>query len=127
MVAVGFTERLLPVPTNVPPQEAVYQVITSPVPLPPPLSVSDVLCPLQIVDGDALADVGSADIVLTVTVAVNVLGPAQPLASNGVIVNVTVITADVVLVKVPLILPEPLAAIPCTFPVATSPLSLVQV
>ena len=58
---------------------------------------------------------------LTNTVAV-VVGPTQPLAV-GVIVNVTVIGLTVVLVSVPLILPEPLAAIPVT--VAT--LSLVQV
>ena len=56
----------------------------------------------------------------TNTVAV-VVGPVHPLAV-GVIVNVTVIGALVVLVNVPLILPLPLAAIPVT--VAT--LSLVQ-
>ena len=49
-------------------------------------------------------------------------GPTQPLAV-GVIVNVTVIGLTVVLVSVPLILPEPFAAIPVT--VAT--LSLIQV
>ena len=47
--------------------------------------------------------------------------PLQPLAV-GVIVNVTVIGVFVVLVKVPLILPAPLGAIPVTAPV----LSLVQ-
>jgi hypothetical protein len=57
---------------------------------------------------------------LTVIVAV-IAAPGQPLAV-GVIVNVTVIGVLVVLVKVPLILPAPLAAIPVT--VAT--LSLVQ-
>ena len=36
------------------------------------------------------------------------------------------IGTKVILVSVPLILPEPLAAIPCTRPLATSPLSLVQ-
>ena len=59
---------------------------------------------------------------LTSTVAVYD-GPAQVAASAGVIVNVTVIGAEVVFVKLPLILPEPLAGIPVT--VAT--LSLVQV
>ena len=49
---------------------------------------------------------------LTNTVAV-VLGPLQPLA-DGVIVNVTVIGAKVVLVSDPLILPVPLAAMPVT-------------
>ena len=52
---------------------------------------------------------------LTVTVAV--IGvPAQPLAV-GVIVKVTVTGTLVVLVNVPLILPDPLAAIPVTVPV----------
>ena len=58
---------------------------------------------------------------LTTTVAV-VVGPAQVLAV-GVIVNVTVTGAFVVLVSVPDILPEPLAAIPVTATV----LSLVHV
>ena len=56
----------------------------------------------------------------TNTVAV-IGAPTQPLAV-GVIVNVTVTGAAVVLVSVPLILPEPLAAIPVTDTV----LSLVQ-
>jgi len=56
----------------------------------------------------------------TKTVAV-IGAPLQPLAA-GVIVNVTVIGTFVVLVNVPLILPDPLAAIPVT--VAT--LSLTQ-
>jgi hypothetical protein len=52
---------------------------------------------------------------LTSTVAV-IAAPGQLLAV-GVIVNVTVIGALVVLVKVPVILPEPLAAVPVTVPV----------
>src|SRR5258705_4309432 len=57
---------------------------------------------------------------LTVTVAV--IGvPGQPFAV-GVIVKVTVTGAAVVFVNVPLILPEPLAAIPVTVTV----LSLTQ-
>lgn len=56
------------------------------------------------------------------TRTVAVIGvPGQPLA-EGVIVNVTVTGALVVLVSEPLILPDPLAAIPVTEPV----LSLVQ-
>ena len=51
----------------------------------------------------------------TSTVAVTGV-PGQPLAV-GVIVNVTVIGVLVVLVKVPPILPAPLAAIPVTVPV----------
>ena len=57
---------------------------------------------------------------LTSTIAVTGV-PAQPLAV-GVMVNVTVIGTLVVLVKIPLILPAPVTAIPVT--VAT--LSLVQ-
>ena len=57
----------------------------------------------------------------TNTVAV-IDDPAQPLAV-GVIVKVTVTGAAVVLVNVPLIFPDPLAAIP----VAATVLSLVQV
>ena len=49
---------------------------------------------------------------LTSTVAV-MAGPVQPLAV-GVIVKVKVIGANVVLVKVPEMLPDPLAAIPVT-------------
>jgi len=56
------------------------------------------------------------------TSTVAVIGiPGQPLAT-GVMVNVTVTGAKVALVNVPLILPEPFAAIPVTVPV----LSLVQ-
>ena len=49
----------------------------------------------------------------TVTVAV-IEGPKQPPASTGVMVNVTITGDAVVLVKVPLIFPVPLAAIPVT-------------
>ena len=59
---------------------------------------------------------------LTVTVAV-IEAPAHPAASNGVMMNVTTTGAPVVLVKVPVILPVPLAAIPVTETV----LSRVQV
>ena len=57
----------------------------------------------------------------TRTVAV-IAAPGQPFAV-GIIVNVTVIADELVLVKVPLISPEPLAAIPVT----AALLSLVQV
>ena len=57
----------------------------------------------------------------TSTVAV-IAAPGQPFAV-GIIVNVTVTADEVVLVRVPLISPEPLAAIPVT----TALLSLVQV
>lgn len=67
-------------------------------------------------DGVAIA----SGVGLTSTVAV-MEDPLQPFAA-GVMVNVTVIGAEVVLVNVPLILPEPLFAIPVTVAV----LSLVQ-
>lgn len=51
----------------------------------------------------------------TITVAVTGV-PGQPLAV-GVIVKVTVCWAVVVFVSVPLIFPEPLAAMPVTFTV----------
>ena len=68
MVAAGLTTKPFPVPANVPPQEAVYHFIVSPVPPPPPFSVSVVLPPLQIVAELAEAEVGSADFWLTVIV-----------------------------------------------------------
>lgn len=71
----------------------------------------------MVCDGGAATALGVG---LTSTVAVIAL-PVQPLAV-GVIVNVTVTGALVVLVKVPLISPEPFAPIPVTVPV----LSLVQ-
>jgi hypothetical protein len=52
---------------------------------------------------------------LTNTVAV-IAAPGQPFAV-GVIVNVTVIGALVVLVKEPEMFPDPLAAMPVTVPV----------
>ena len=72
-MVVGLTLRLLPVPTAVPPQEPVYQWIVSPVPPPPPLSVSVVDCPLQIVVELAVAEVGFVDFAFTVTVLLQVL------------------------------------------------------
>jgi hypothetical protein len=76
-----------------------------------------VFAPLHIVWFATGSTVG---IGLTTTVAV-IAAPVQPLAV-GVIVNVTVTGAAVVLVNVPLISPLPLAAIPVTATV----LSLVQ-
>ena len=59
-----------------------------------------------------LATAFTVGVGFTSTVAV-VLGPGQPFAV-GVIINVTVIGANVVLVNDPLMLPDPLAAIPIT-------------
>lgn len=60
-------------------------------------------------DGEAVAVLGPG---VTVTVAVMAV-PVQPL-TEGVIVNVTVTGELVVLVSDPVILPEPLLAIPVT-------------
>lgn len=67
-----------------------------------------------------LAGWATSGVGLTVTVAVT--GVPVQLPATGVMVNVTVTGAAVVLVKVPLISPLPVAAIPVTVPV----LSLVQ-
>jgi hypothetical protein len=77
---------------------------------------------LQIVCADGVAV--AVGVGFTSTVAV-ITGPLQPLAV-GVMVNVTVIGALVVLVSVPAILPDPDAAMPLTGPPASVPLSLVQ-
>jgi len=69
-----------------------------------------IVAPEQIVWLDGVAT--AFGVGLTRTVAV-VVGPAQPFAV-GVIVKVTVIGAKVVLVKLPDILPVPLALIPVT-------------
>src|SRR2546430_9510129 len=50
-----------------PPQEPLYQWIVSLVPPPPPVSVSVVGLPLQIVEDPVVAEVGSADFWFTVT------------------------------------------------------------
>ena len=64
----GLTEKLLPVPTSVPPHEAVYQFIIHPVPKVPPLIESKLAFPLQITAGNAVAVVGAIDSWFTVTV-----------------------------------------------------------
>ena len=69
-----------------------------------------IVAPEQIVWLDGVAT--AFGVGLTNTVAV-VVGPEQPL-TVGVIVKVTVIGAKVVFVKVPDILPEPLALMPVT-------------
>jgi hypothetical protein len=64
-VAAGVTERLLPVPTNVPPHEPVYHPKVVPV---PPVYDSVLLVPLQTVVAVALTDVGAVGSGVTVTV-----------------------------------------------------------
>ena len=89
------------------------------VPLTVPVSTIVVIGPEQMVCEAGVAV--ASGVGFTSTVAV-IGAPGQPFAV-GVIVNVTVIGEAVVLVKAPLISPEPFAAIPVT--VAT--LSLVHV
>ena len=81
--------------------------------------------PAQTVCGDPALAVAVA---FTVTIAVIGL-PTQKVGAGpvGVMVKVTVTDEEVVLVKAaPVIFPDPLAAIPVTFPVDKVPLSLVQ-
>ena len=49
MVAAGATVTLLPVPTDVPPQLPLYHLQLAPVPRLPPVVLSVVLLPLQMV------------------------------------------------------------------------------
>ena len=89
------------------------------VPLVPLLNaIGVIVAPEQMVCDDGVAD--AADPAFTSTVAV-IGAPVQPLAV-GVIVNVTVIGDAVVFVRIPAMLPDPVAAIPVTEAV----LSLVQ-
>ena len=73
-------------------------------------AIGVIVAPEQIVCDNGVADApGPA---FTSTVAV-MDAPVQPL-TEGVIVNVTVTAVVVVFVRAPVILPEPLAAIPVT-------------
>jgi hypothetical protein len=93
------------------------QLYTVPATLPVSTIVVIGLAEQTVCDGGVATAFGVG---LTNTVAV-IVGPGQPLAV-GMIVKVTVTGVFVKLVSVPLILPEPLAAIP----VAVATLSLVQ-
>ena len=64
MVEVGLTVIDVPAPTRVPPQLPVYHLQVVP---DPPVAVSVLLEPEQIVDGLADASVGATGIGLTVT------------------------------------------------------------
>ena len=77
-----------------------------------------IVAPEQIVCDGGVATASGVGFTSTVAVVVR---PVQPL-DDGVIVNVTVTGALVVLVNAPLMSPEPLAAMPVTVAV----LSLVQ-
>ena len=80
-----------------------------------------IVAPEQMVCDDGVADADVDDPAFTSTVAV-IGAPIHPLAV-GVMVNVTVMGPVVVFVKAPVMLPDPVAAIPVTEAV----LSLVQV
>lgn len=66
-MTVGETVMDAPVPTNVPPQDPVYQLYEEPVPSVPPFAVNVVDAPLQIALLPATL-VGAVEGVLTVTV-----------------------------------------------------------
>ena len=66
---VGETVNAVPLPTDVPPHEPVYQYQSAPVPNEPPVSVSVTVVPEQIVDeGFAVIEVGEVDNVFTMIV-----------------------------------------------------------
>jgi hypothetical protein len=65
-VETGETVTLLPVPTNVPPQEPEYQFATAPVPAVPPTRVKTEEPPAQIVVVPEML-VGATESVFTVT------------------------------------------------------------
>ena len=111
LVAVKLA--ILPVPLAARPMEGALFVQLKFVPATEPLKFTAAVAVL--LQTTWLAGWLTSGIEFTSTVAV-VVGPVQPLAV-GVIVNVTVIGAKVVLVSVPLILPVPLAAMPVTDPV----------
>lgn len=68
MVVVGETVILLPVPAEAPPHDPLNHCAVAPVPALPPVSVSVVLLPSQIVVVPKIP-VGAVDSVFTVTVA----------------------------------------------------------
>ncbi len=67
MVEAGLTTSDVPVPAKVPPQLPVYHAQVVPQ---PPVAVSVLLAPEQIVEGEAFADVGAVGNGFTVTVVV---------------------------------------------------------
>jgi hypothetical protein len=79
VVDVGLTVMDVPVPTSVPPQLPVYQAHVLP---DPPLAVSVLLSPEQIVDGLALASVGATGSGFTVTGVVAQVELPQPFSQR---------------------------------------------
>ena len=70
MVDAGETERETPLPTGAPPHEPLYHCHEPPVPREPPVTVRVVASPVQIIEGEAEAEVGAIDKLFTVTVVV---------------------------------------------------------
>jgi len=66
VVTEGLTDKLLPVPMEVPPQLALYHFQLAFVPNVPPLTDKVVLLPLQIVVDVAVTDVAGTDVSFTV-------------------------------------------------------------
>ena len=118
-VLIALNEAILPLPLAARPMDGVLFVQLNVVPATGPVKLTGAVgAPLHTVwfGGTGLTN----GVGFTVTVAV-VVGPTQPLAV-GVIVNVVVCTTLVILVSVPVMLPEPDAAMPVRFTV----LSLVH-
>jgi hypothetical protein len=68
VVLVGFTVRLLPVPTEVPAQLPLYHFHVAALPKVPPITDKVEDCPWHIVELVPLTDVAGAELSLTVTV-----------------------------------------------------------
>lgn len=77
VVELGETVMLFPVPAEVPPHELVNHCAVAPVPAKPPVTVSVVLFPLQMVVVPDMP-VGATDKVLTVTTTGDVGASAAP-------------------------------------------------
>ena len=113
-VVVVFTGMVIlaPVPTNVPPQLALYHLQLAPVPKAPPTTVKVVEVGPQLATTLLVAPVGATELPLTVIVTV-VATPIQPAAVFGVTVIVAVTAVGVMLIAVKLgMLPVPLDAKP---------------
>ena len=60
---------MVPIPSNVPPQEPLYQYQSAPVPRLPPEKLNMLDTPLHITPGEAKTEPGAADNILTVIVS----------------------------------------------------------
>ena len=106
---------MLPVPVAAMPVTVVVlslvqlNVVPATLPL---LTIVVIGTPVQLIWNDGAAT--ASGIGLTITVAGTVVPSGQPEALVGLMLNVTVTGALVVLVRVPMILPVPLAAMPVT-------------